>query len=151
MTVENGGPLSMIWWDGNNISNAMTSHANQFSLGDEEQLANMINSTFQSVSASLPKLNPTHQHPRAPIPDKYQVTVDEVDKKLFKHDVKESIWTKWHSYLDSFKRTSQATWQHLLLLSLTPLSERDSFPILWSVRILFPYPKLKVPSSLIKI
>ena len=72
------------------MSNAVTSFAKQFSAGDEEQLANRFNSTFHSVSASLPKLTPTHQHPMAPIPHKYEVYVEEVDKKLFKLDIKKA-------------------------------------------------------------
>ena len=60
----------------------MANLANQLTSGDELQLANMINETFQSVSAALPKLEPTHQQPTAPLPDKYHVSVQEVVKKL---------------------------------------------------------------------
>jgi hypothetical protein len=71
-------------------ANVLTNLANQHTGGDEEKLANIINETFQSVSADLPKLVPTHQHPTI-VPDKFQVSIMDVEKKLMAIDIKKAM------------------------------------------------------------
>ena len=48
--------------------------------GDVKMLVGIINKTFQSFSADLPKRQPTHQHLAFIIPVKYFVLVEGVEK-----------------------------------------------------------------------
>ena len=86
------------WWNSINelmgrkqSNNAMVNLANQHTDGNVKELADKINKTFQSVSADLPKLQATHQHPASVLPDKYSVSVDQVEKKLIKINPKKSV------------------------------------------------------------
>ena len=86
------------WWSNMNdlmgrgqSSNAMSNLANQLTEGNMVDLCNKINVTFQKVSSNLPKLVPTHQCPPSPLPAKYSVTVEEVEKKLMGIKVNKAI------------------------------------------------------------
>ena len=61
-----------------NQVNALVNLANQHTAGNVVKLAHKISQTFQSVSATLLKLRPTHQHSASHWPDKCCVSVDEV-------------------------------------------------------------------------
>ena len=66
----------------------MTNLANQVTRGDEDNLANMINETFQSVSAGLQKPVSTHHHSAAVLHDKYQVPIEfDVKKAAGPHGI----------------------------------------------------------------
>ncbi len=50
---------------------------------DYKQLANMANKTYQSLTKYLPKLDiSTLPPPTNPVPDKYIINIEHVDKKL---------------------------------------------------------------------
>ena len=63
-------------------NNSMTNLVNQMTNGDEQKRTEVINATFQSVSSGRLKLMPTHQHPASYLPNKYCVSIEEVEKKM---------------------------------------------------------------------
>ena len=72
-------------------NNALRNLANQHTADNMEKITNKINQIFQSDSAILPKLIPTHQHPASHMADKYCVSVDQVEKKLFAVNTKKAV------------------------------------------------------------
>ena len=82
------------WWAGvKQLTGAVKSGkhelsglANSLCDGDMEQLAEMINTFFQSVSCDLPKPSKSLLPHRdaGPVPDKYIITVQDVEKQLMK-------------------------------------------------------------------
>jgi hypothetical protein len=84
------------WWNGVKqltgqaitSGNELSGLANNLCDGDNTQLANLINEFFQSVSADLPKLDKSRLPPRSDhIPDKYIISVLDVEKQLMKLDI----------------------------------------------------------------
>ena len=87
------------WWNGVKVltgssskgGNELRGLANSLCDGDDQKLADMINIFFQSVSADLPKPDKS----RLPsnndnVPDRYIITVLEVEKQLFKLDTRKA-------------------------------------------------------------
>ena len=129
-------------------SNAMANLANQITNGDELLLANRINETFQSVSAALPKLEPTYQHSDTPLPDEYHVSVQEVEKKLMAINIRKATGP---DNIPNWVLRDFAGYLSGPLSSIFNSSFREGFiPEIWKCADVVPLPKVNPPKRLDK-
>jgi hypothetical protein len=143
------------WWASinslmgrNQKSNAMTNLANQLTDGDDHALANRINSTFQSVSSTLPKLIPTHQSPASLLPDKYCVSVEEVEKKLLKIQPHKACGPDG---IPNWVYRDFAGYLAAPIASIFNSSFREGYiPSIWKSADVVPVPKVNPPQRLEK-
>ena len=143
------------WWLNMNnlmgrkqVNNVMTKLANEFADGDELVLANKINATFQAVSSSLPKLQPTHQHPQSLLPDKYNVSVEEVEKKLMKIEIKKA---QGPDGIPNWILRDFCGYLAPPIASIFNSSFREGFiPSIWKSADVVPLPKITPPKRLEK-
>ena len=59
-------------------NNSMINLANQIIKGDEQNLTEVISTSFQSVRSGQPKCVPTHQYPASVLPNNNCVSNEEV-------------------------------------------------------------------------
>ena len=129
-------------------SNPMTSLANQHTNGDEKELASMINTTFQSVSSSLPKLSPRHQCNTTPLPDRYCVSVEDVEKKLMAIKVSKACGP---DLLPNWVLRDFAGYLSKPIASIFNSSFREGYvPTMWKSADIVPLPKVKPTKKLDK-
>lgn len=129
-------------------SSCMESLAIQYADGDIVNLANKINDTFQRVSADLPKLVPTHQHPNSVLSSKYIVSVSDVERKLFNIKVNKSMgpdqipnWV-YHDFAGVLSKPIAAIFN-------SSFSE-GYIPSIWKSANVVPLPKVQPPQKLEK-
>jgi hypothetical protein len=143
------------WWSSVNelmgkkqSSNAMINLANQHTDGNVEVLANKINKTFQSVSASLPKLTPTHQHPPSCLPDRYCVSVAEVEKRLFAINPRKAMGP---DYIPNWVFSDFSGYLAAPIASIFSASFREGYiPDIWKCADVVPLPKVNPPQKIEK-